>query len=99
MVLSCQNISKSYNDVPLLKGVSFQVDAKDRVAVVGINGAGKTTLLKILAQVEKPDSGEAFFLKEVSFGYLRQQSGEISNATVYETFKEARRTVIALEEK
>ena len=98
MVLSVQNISKSYNDVPVLKGVSFQVNAQDRVAVVGMNGAGKTTLLKIIARQESPDAGEAYFLKEVSFGYLQQQSGILSDATVYETFKEAKREIIALEE-
>ncbi|MBR5970797.1 MAG: ABC-F type ribosomal protection protein [Lachnospiraceae bacterium] len=98
MVLSCQNISKSYNDIPVLSGVSFQVDAKDRVAVVGINGAGKSTLMKIIARAETADSGEAYFLKDISFGYLQQQTGLPSDTTIYETFKEAKRGIIALEE-
>lgn len=48
MVLSCQNIHKTFVDQEVLKGISFHINEKDRLAVIGLNGAGKSTLLKII---------------------------------------------------
>ena len=46
MILSCQNISKSFGTDEILKNVSFHIEENEKAAVVGINGAGKSTLLK-----------------------------------------------------
>ena len=48
MILSVSNIHKSFNEVPVLKNVSFHIEDYDKAAIVGINGAGKTTLLRII---------------------------------------------------
>ena len=48
MILSCQNISKSFGTDEILKNVSFHIEENEKAAVVGINGAGKSTLLKII---------------------------------------------------
>ena len=58
MILSCQNISKSFGTDEILKNVSFHIEANEKAAIVGINGAGKSTLLKIIMQKETPDTGE-----------------------------------------
>ena len=50
MVLSCQNISKSFGDKKILENISFNIDDTEKVAIIGINGAGKSTLLKIIAR-------------------------------------------------
>ena len=51
MILSCQNISKSFGTDEILKNVSFHIEENEKAAVVGINGAGKSTLLKIIAGI------------------------------------------------
>ena len=48
MVLACQNISKAYGVTEILNHINFHIEAKEKLAIVGINGAGKSTLLKII---------------------------------------------------
>ena len=48
MILACQNISKSFGDVEILKSINFHIEEHDKLAIVGVNGAGKTTLLRII---------------------------------------------------
>ena len=58
MILSCQNISKSFGTDEILKNVSFHIEENEKAAVVGINGAGKSTLLKIIAGTLKEEMPE-----------------------------------------
>lgn len=53
MILDCQNISKAFGTNVILDNVSFHLEDKEKMAIVGINGAGKTTLLKIIMQEEE----------------------------------------------
>jgi ATP-binding cassette subfamily F protein 3 len=48
MILACKNINKAFGTTQILQSVSFHVNDKEKVAIVGINGAGKSTLLKII---------------------------------------------------
>ncbi len=73
MTVSVFNISKSYADRVLFSAVTFNVDSKDRIALIGPNGSGKTTLLDILAGETNPDSGEIVKSKDTTVGYLRQE--------------------------
>ena len=57
MILSCQNISKSFGTDEILKNVSFHIEENEKAAVVGINGAGKSTLIKLLLKELEPTSG------------------------------------------
>ena len=59
ILLSAQNLSKTYLERTVLDDVSFFLNEGDRVGIVGINGTGQSTLLRILAGVEEPDSGTA----------------------------------------
>ncbi|MEZ4939018.1 MAG: ABC transporter ATP-binding protein [Crocinitomicaceae bacterium] len=56
-MLKCENIHKKYGDLPILKGISLEVQDSEIVAIVGSSGAGKTTLLQILGTLDKPNEG------------------------------------------
>ncbi len=72
-MLQISNLSKSFGDVTILDGVSFVLNAGDRVGLVGPNGAGKTTLLRLIAGSETPDGGSISRRPtDLSIGYLSQ---------------------------
>ena len=70
MILSVQNVSKSFGTDEILKNVSFHIEDHEKAAVVGINGAGKSTLLKIIVGELTPDTGEVITAKGKSLGYI-----------------------------
>ena len=72
ILLSAQNLSKTYLERTVLNDVSFFLNEGDRVGIVGINGTGKSTLLRILAGVEEPDSGTVIRTKGIRISYLPQ---------------------------
>jgi len=61
MVLTAQDIFKSFGDTEVLRGVSIGVERSEIVSIVGPSGAGKTTLLNILSTLSKPSSGQVYF--------------------------------------
>ncbi|MDD6594162.1 MAG: ABC-F family ATP-binding cassette domain-containing protein [Bacteroidales bacterium] len=71
-MISVENLSVEFAARPLFQGVSFVVNPKDRIALVGKNGAGKSTLLKILAGLQQPTSGTVSTSRETTIGYLPQ---------------------------
>ena len=71
-MISVENLSVEFAARPLFQGVSFVVNPKDRIALVGKNGAGKSTLLKILAGLQQPTSGCVSTGRETTIGYLPQ---------------------------
>jgi len=72
MLLTAENISKSYTEKPLLSGITIFVNEGDKIGVIGINGTGKSTLLKILAAQEEPDSGKIIKNQNLRIEYLPQ---------------------------
>ena len=72
MILACQSISKSFGTDAVLQNVSFHINEREKVAVIGTNGAGKSTLLKIIMGEMAPDQGEVVFARDISAGYLAQ---------------------------
>jgi len=71
-MLSIFQVSLSFGGSDLFKGVSFQVNANDRIGLVGRNGAGKSTLLKLIAGRLRPDSGSINCPSDFSIGFLTQ---------------------------
>lgn len=60
-MISCTNITKSFGDLQVLKGIDLNISEGEIVSIVGPSGAGKTTLLQILGTLDRPDSGEVFY--------------------------------------
>lgn len=99
MILSCQNISKSFGTDEILKNVSFHIEANEKAAIVGINGAGKSTLLKIIMQKETPDTGEVILAKDATIGYLAQYQDVSGHRTIYEEVLDAKQNILEMEER
>ena len=99
MILSCQNISKSFGTDEILKNVSFHIEANEKAAIVGINGAGKSTLLKIIMQKETPDTGEVILAKDATIGYLAQYQDVSGHRTIYEEVLDVKKNIIEMEER
>lgn len=71
-MISVEGLSVEFNATPLFEDVSYVINKKDRIALVGKNGAGKSTMLKILAGLQSPTHGTVATPKEVTIGYLPQ---------------------------
>jgi ATP-binding cassette subfamily F protein 3 len=71
-MITISNISKEYIDNVLFRNVSFNVSARDRVAVIGANGSGKTTLFEIITGSIRPDTGSITLRRGTTMGYLKQ---------------------------
>lgn len=99
MILSCQNISKSFGTEEILKDVNFHIEANEKAAIVGINGAGKSTLLKIIMREETADTGEVVLSKDKTIGYLAQYQDVSGRATIYEEVLNSRKDILQMEEK
>lgn len=96
MILSCNNISKSFGTNQILQAVSFHVNEKEKAAIVGINGAGKSTLLKIIIKELTADDGEVILAKGSTIGYLAQHQNLSSDHTIYEEMLTVKQDVINL---
>ena len=93
-MLSVYNLSISFGGSQLFDGLSFRLNAGDRVGLVGKNGAGKSTLLNILSGELSPDQGELALEKGVKIGFLKQdidfERGRTVLEEAYEAFSELR---------
>ena len=72
-LLSCENLSFSYDTKDLFSDINLDLTTKDRAAIVGPNGTGKTTLLKCLIGTLKPKTGQIYMNKNVNWVYLPQR--------------------------
>ncbi len=95
MIISCQNISKSFVGEELFSDISFNIEEKEKVAVVGENGCGKTTLMKIMLGIEPSDFGTVSRSKDLKIGYMAQIiDEEEEERTVYESLLSAKQPLI-----
>ncbi|WP_437130690.1 ABC-F family ATP-binding cassette domain-containing protein [Peptostreptococcus russellii] len=84
IMLSCNNVTKSFGVETILEDISFSISEGDKVGIVGVNGTGKTTLFKIITGIYGYDSGEIYTSKDCRMGYLEQNTNFHSDKTIYE---------------
>ena len=98
MILSVNNITKSFGTDVILSEVSFHIEAGQKAAIVGINGAGKSTLLKIITGELAPDSGTVSLQKDASIGILTQTQNLTDDNNIYDEVLSVKADILALEE-
>ena len=81
-MISIENLRVEFSSKPLFAGVSYVINDRDRIALVGKNGAGKSTMLKIIAGLQHPTSGVVAAPREVTIGYLPQVMNLTDERTV-----------------
>ena len=98
-MISVDNLTVEFSARPLLENVSFVINDRDRIALVGKNGAGKSTMLKILSGIQTPTSGSVSIPNDTLVGYLPQVMKLQDDTTVREEAQKAFSSVAALEAK
>ncbi len=88
-MISVEQLTVEFGATPLFDSVSFLVNPKDKIALVGKNGAGKTTMLKIFAGLQNPTSGRISIPKDLTIGYLPQTMIHSCDATVVQETEKA----------
>lgn len=99
MILSCNNITKTFGTDAILSDCSFHIEEREKSAIVGPNGAGKSTLLKIIMGRLPADDGTVTISKDKTLGYLAQHQNLSSDGTIYDELLSVKKDIIALEEK
>lgn len=99
MILSCNNISKSFGTDVIIKSCSFNIEGHEKAAIVGINGAGKSTLLKIITGIEPADTGLVTLAKDKTLGYLAQQQNLGSDNTIYDELLSVKQYILDMEKE
>ena len=97
IVLSCNNLNKSFGIDSILENVNFTVNEYDKIGIIGVNGTGKTTLFKIISGIYGYDSGDIYTSKDCEIGYLEQNTNFHSENTVLEEVLEVFKDVIEME--
>ena len=98
-ILTASNLSKSYPNKEIFKGLSFKIEKGDKVGLIGINGAGKSTLFKILMGESFKDSGDIYLPNNVKIGYLKQQLSIDYNISIYDYCMKVFDDIIDIEKK
>lgn len=98
-MISIDGLAVEFGGTTLFKDISFVVNEKDRIALMGKNGAGKSTLLKIIAGNQTPTSGKVSAPKEAVIAYLPQQLMSESNLTVFEETSQAFSQTLSLQKE
>src|SRR6476620_11190963 len=87
LLLSCEKLSRGFDADPLFEELSLEIYSGQRIGLVGPNGAGKTTLMKILAGLDRPDTGEVRLHAGARVGLLRQQAEFVSGRSLFDEAK------------
>jgi ATP-binding cassette subfamily F protein 3 len=98
-MISVNNLSVQFGGTPLFDHVSFIINDRDRIGLVGKNGAGKSTLLKIIKGIQNPDEGEVVVPSGRTIGYLPQEMVTDSTKSVLEEAMTAFSEILELKEK
>jgi len=98
-MISIDGLAVEFGGTTLFKDISFVVNDKDRIALMGKNGAGKSTLLKIMAGIQTPTNGKVSAPKEAIISYLPQHLMSESNLTVFQEASQAFSQVLSLQKE
>lgn len=98
-MISVEQLSVEFSGTSLFDGISFLVNDKDKIALVGKNGAGKSTLLKIFAGFQQPSKGNISLPKDLTIGYLPQTMIHDNNTTVVQEAEKAFSEIKKLEQR
>lgn len=98
IILSCNNLTKSFGVESILENISFTVNEGDKIGVIGVNGTGKTTLFKVISGIYGYDSGEIYTSKDCEIGYLEQNTNFYSDNTIFTEVLEVFSDLIKMEE-
>jgi len=98
-MISVNNLSVQFSGTPLFDHVSFIINDKDRIGLVGKNGAGKSTLLKVINSLHKQDEGDVIIPSGGTIGYLQQEIISGSSKTVVEEAMTAFSEIVEIKEK
>ena len=99
MILSCRELSKSYNEELLFSNCSFHIEDNEKVAIIGNNGCGKTTLIRMILGLESVDDGIVTFSKDKTIGYLAQHQDDMNqDNTIYNELLTTKAHIIRMEE-
>ena len=99
MILSCQNICKTFGENVILNNASFHIEDREKAALIGCNGAGKTTLLRIIMQEISADSGTVVLARDKNIGYLAQYQDIHGHHTIYEELLTTKQHIIDMERR
>lgn len=86
-MISINNLSVEFSAKSLFDNISYVINPRDKIALVGKNGAGKSTMLKIIAGLQRPTSGSVAVPQGVTIGYLPQQMVLTDSLTVVDEVK------------
>ena len=98
-MISVDALSVEFGVTVLFDNISYVINKRDRIALVGRNGAGKSTMLKIIAGVQKPTRGAVNYPKDMTVGYLPQQMPVTDTKTLYAETEEAFSDIFRLQER
>ena len=96
-MISIDNLTVSFGGWTLFDGISFLINPKERIGLVGKNGAGKTTILKLIAGLQQPTSGAVTKNADCTIGYLPQQMQVADTTTLLAEAAKAFEEVLAIE--
>lgn len=99
ILLQVQHVARYFGADVLFENIYLEIQENARIALVGRNGAGKSTLLKMIADVEQPDAGQIIKSKNVTIGYLAQNTGLDSASSIWDEMLKVFEPVIQLEKE
>lgn len=94
MLASFTDVTVAYGETEILKKVTANINAGDRIGLIGSNGAGKTTLLNTLVRRIRPEAGNVVHKTDLSVGYLEQNSGLTASSTIIEEMRSVFRATL-----
>ena len=98
-MISVDKVTIRFGGFTLFNAISFQVNAGDRIGLVGRNGAGKTTLLNLIKGTQQPDEGAVVCSEDITIGYLPQQMKHRGNKSLIDETRQAFRPVLEMEKE